>query len=334
VHKIPADLVKGSKNVLSVRCVGYRGGGISGGQSVSAANGQTISLAGDGWKYRTYAREPVWPKELARGASSGLYNGMIHPLIPYTIRGVIWYQGEQNTGRPYQYRKQFPDMIRGWRKHWGQGDFPFYFVQLANYHPKQSAVATNHGWPLLREAQTMALSLPNTGMACTIDIGKWGCQSRDIHPANNRDQGKRLALIARDKIYGEDIVSSGPMYDSMTVEGSRIIVKFRSVGSGLLRAGITGWYDHTIMPLPSHPNGVGIQGFTIAGADGDFRMANAKIISKDSVAVWHEKVPKPLYVRFAWHRNPLHNLYNMEKLPAVPFRTDDIDLLATGVKRR
>jgi len=136
-----------------------------------------------------------------------------------------------------------------------------------------------------------------------------------------------LALIARDKIYGEDIVSSGPTYDSMTVKGDKIIVKFKSVVSGLLRAGITGWYDHTIIPLPTHPPGLAIHGFTIAGADGDFRMAHARITGKDTVEVWHDKVPEPVHVRFAWHRNPLHNLYNREKLLAVPFRTDQIDLL-------
>jgi len=327
VHAIPAKLVK-AKNVLSVRCTGYRGGGISGGQSLSVAGGQPLPIAGEGWKKQTYAIEPKYP----RGVGGNLYNGMIAPLIPYTIRGAIWYQGEQNTGNAYAYRKQFPDMIKGWREKWGQGDFPFYFCQLANYHPKQNTVAIKHGWPLLREAQAMALSVPNTGMACLIDIGKLGTYERDIHPANNQDQGKRLALIARDKIYGEDIVSSGPMYDSMTVKGDKIIVKFKSVGSGLLRAGITGWYDHTIIPLPTHPRGLAIHGFTIAGADGDFRMAYARITGKDTVEVWHEKVPGPKHVRFAWHRNPLHNLYNMEKLPAVPFRTDKIDL--AGLKNR
>jgi len=331
IHTIPASLAQGARHILSVRAAGIRGGGMSGEPSISGPGGQTLSLTGDGWKLHVYASEPSLPKELSvKNVASGLYNGTIHPLIPYTIRGVIWYQGENNTG-PYRYRKVFSDMIQGWRRNWGQGDFPFYFCQLANYHPKQNAVATRHGWPLIREAQAMALSLPNTGMACLIDIGKLGTYERDIHPANNQDQGKRLALIARDKIYGEDTVSSGPMYDSMTIKGDRIVVKFKSVGSGLLRAGITGWYDHTIIPLPTHPRGLAIHGFTIAGADGDFRMASASIISKDSVAVWHERVPAPVDVRFAWHRNPLHNLYNMEKLPAVPFRTDDIDLEA---KRR
>jgi sialate O-acetylesterase len=322
VHTIPAKLVEGN-NTLSVRCTGYRGGGMSAGQSLSVAGGQPFSIAGEGWKQQTYATEPNLP----RGVRGTLYNGMIHPLIPYTIRGVIWYQGEQNTGNAIAYRKQFPDMIKGWRKNWGQGDFPFYFCQLANYHPKQNAVSINHGWPLLREAQARALSLPNTGMACLIDIGKLGTYERDIHPANNRDQGRRLALIARNKIYGEDIVSSGPMFDSMTVEGGKITVKFKSVGSGLMRAGITGWYDHRIIPLPTHPRGLAIHGFTIADADGDFRMAHARITGKDTVEVWHGKVPEPVHIRFAWHRNPLHNLYNREKLPAVPFHTDQIDLL-------
>jgi len=145
VHKIPAALVKRPRNVLSVRCTAYRGGGISDGQSLSSADGQSLSLAGEGWKYRVYASEPIFPRGLVRGAGSGLYHGMIHPLIPYTIRGVIWYQGEQNTGRPYPYRRQFPEMIQGWRRNWGLGDLPFYFCQLANYHPKQSAVETNHG---------------------------------------------------------------------------------------------------------------------------------------------------------------------------------------------
>jgi len=328
IHKVPATLVKGPKNILSVRCTAYRGGGISDGQSLSSADGQSISLAGDGWKYRVYASEPAFPKELVRGAGGGLYNGMIHPLIPYTIRGVIWYQGEYNTGRAYQYRKQFPEMIQAWRKHWGQGDLPFYFVQLANFKAKQTAPAMKgeHGWPLLRESQMAALSLPNVEQACIIDIGELGVHPRNIHPSNKRDVGKRLALVARDKIYGEDLVSSGPMYDSMTIKGSKVIVKFKSVGSGLMTGGVRSRYDHTIIPLPAHPEGTGVAGFTIAGDDGRFVFANARIIGKDSVEVWSDYVPKPVHVRFAWHRNPLHNLYSREKLPASPFRTDKGDL--------
>ena len=329
VCTIPAALTKEAKNVLSVRASSVLIGGLSSKPSISVADGPSLSLSGDGWLRRMYASEPAFPEGLPAGQSfyGGLYNGMIAPLMPYAIRGVIWYQGE-NGPEGYTYRKVFRELIQGWRRNWGQGDFPFYFCQLANYHPKQHAIATDHDWPLIREAQTMALELPNTGMACLIDIGKLGCQERDIHPWNKQDVGKRLVLIARNKIYGEDIVSSGPMYDSMTVKGDKIIVKFKSVGSGLMSAGITGWYDHTIIPLPTYPPGLDIHGFTIAGDDGDFRMAHARIVSKDSVEVWHPRVPQPKYARFAWHRNPLHNLYNEEKLPAVPFRTDDIDLSA------
>jgi sialate O-acetylesterase len=331
VCTIPAALTKEAKNVLSVRASSVLIGGLSSKPSISVADGPSLSLSGDGWLRRMYAGEPAFPEGLPAGQSfyGGLYNGMIAPLMPYAIRGVIWYQGE-NGPEGYTYRKVFRELIQSWRRNWGQGDFPFYFCQLANYHPKQHAIATDHDWPLIREAQTMALSLPNTGMACLIDIGKLGCQERDIHPWNKQDVGKRLALIARNKIYGEDIVSSGPMYDSMTVKGDKIIVKFKSVGSGLMSAGITGWYDHTIIPLPTHPPGLAIHGFTIAGDDGDFRMAHARIVGKDSVEVWHPRVPQPKYARFAWHRNPLHNLYNEEKLPAVPFRTDVIDLSAVN----
>jgi len=331
VCTIPAALTKEAKNVLSVRASSVLIGSLSSKPSLSVADGPSLSLSGDGWLRRMYAGEPAFPEGLPAGQSfyGGLYNGMIAPLMPYAIRGVIWYQGE-NGPEGYTYRKVFRELIQSWRRNWGQGDFPFYFCQLANYHPKQHAIATDHDWPLIREAQTMALELPNTGMACLIDIGKLGCQERDIHPWNKQDVGKRLALIARNKIYGEDIVSSGPMYDSMTVKGDKIIVKFKSVGSGLMSAGITGWYDHTIIPLPTYPPGLAIHGFTIAGDDGDFRMADARIVAKDSVEVWHPKVTEPKYARFAWHRNPLHNLYNEEKLPAVPFRTDVIDLSAVN----
>ena len=326
IHTIPASRTQHAKNLLSIRAAGIRGGGMSGVPSLNGPDGTTLSLSDNAWKLHLYAVEPKLPKEIStRGTPSGLYNGMIHPLIPYSFRGVIWYQGENNHGG-YPYRKVIADMIQAWRKNWGQGDFPFYFCQLANYHPKQHAVASNHSWPLIREAQAMALALPNTGMACLIDIGKYGTYERDIHPANNQDQGKRLALIARDKIYGEDIISSGPMFDSMSIKGNKITVKFKSVGSGLLRGGIKGWYDHTIIRLPTHPPGKSIHGFTIAGADGDFRMAHASISGKDTVVIWHEKIPNPKNIRFAWHRNPLHNLYNKDKLPAPPFRTDDIDL--------
>jgi len=230
---------------------------------------------------------------------SSLYNGMIQPLIPYAIRGAIWYQGEANAGRAYQYRKLFPAMIQDWRKAWGQGDFPFLFVQLANYQPRKPEPADS-AWAELREAQTMTLSLPKTGMAVIIDIG----EGDNIHPKNKQDVGKRLALAALAIAYGRDIPYSGPMYDSMKIEGDKVRLTFRHVNGGLVAKG-----------------GV-LKGFAIAGDDRKFVWADAKI-DGDTVVVHSDKVAKPKAVRYAWADNPECNLYNKAGLPASPFRTDD-----------
>jgi len=233
--------------------------------------------------------------------ASGLYNGMIAPLIPYAIRGAIWYQGESNAGRAYQYRTLFPAMIRDWRRAWGQGDFPFLFVQLANFmappaEPKESA------WAELREAQTMTLQLPQTGMAVAIDIG----EANDIHPKNKQDVGKRLALAALANTYGRDVVYSGPLYQSMAIEGNTVRLWFRHLGGGLVAQG-----------------GEPLKGFAIAGEDRKFVWAEAKI-DGETVVVRSDQVPNPVAVRYAWADNPEGcNLYNRAGLPASPFRTDD-----------
>ncbi|KXK40471.1 MAG: hypothetical protein UZ16_OP3001000096 [Candidatus Hinthialibacteria bacterium OLB16] len=224
---------------------------------------------------------------------------MISPLLPYAMRGAIWYQGESNAGRAYQYRKLFPAMINSWRKAWGQGDFPFLFVQLANFtptfpEPRESA------WAELREAQTMTLSLPNTGMAVIIDIGEAG----DIHPRNKQDVGKRLGLQAEKIVYGREVAASGPMYESMQIEEGKIRIKFKHADNGL-----------------SAKDG-DLKGFAIAGEDHKFVWANA-VIEGDSVVVSAEGVAKPAAVRYAWDDNPVCNLYNGAGLPACPFRTDD-----------
>ena len=256
---------------------------------------------------------------------SGLYNAMVAPLVPFGIKGAIWYQGESNANRAYQYRVLFPAMIQSWRKVWGLGDFPFLFVQLANFkavdrEPRDDA------WPELREAQLMTLSLPKTGMAVIIDVG----EARDIHPKNKQTVGYRLALAALKIAYGQNIVHSGPIYDSMTIEGNKVRIKFKNVGGGLVA-----------LPFkdPVTPNGptlakrFGIDikglrpesevlGFAIAGQDKKFVWAKAKI-EGDTVVVWSEKVAKPVAVRYAWENNPICNLYNKEGLPASPFRTDD-----------
>lgn len=228
-----------------------------------------------------------------------LYNGMIAPLIPYAIKGVIWYQGESNAGRAYQYRKLFPKMIYDWRRSWGQGDFPFLFVQLANFMGAPPPPAES-AWAELREAQLMTLLLPKTGMAAAIDIG----ESYNIHPKNKQDVGSRLALAAKAIAYDKDIVYSGPIYESITIEGSKIRIHFGYVGEGL-------------MTKDDDP----VKGFAIAGQNCKFVWAQAEI-EGDTVVVWNNRVLNPIAVRYAWGDDPECNLYNKAGLPASPFRTD------------
>jgi sialate O-acetylesterase len=230
---------------------------------------------------------------------SGLFNAMLMPLTPYAIRGVIWYQGESNADRPAQYRKLFPAMIGDWRRVWEEGDFPFLFVQLANWGMHNPLV----NWPELREAQLKTLSLPKTGMAVTIDIG----DGSDIHPKNKQEVGYRLALAAQAIAYGRDVMYSGPIYESMAIEGERIRLRFKYVYGGLVAKNSSTW-------APS--------GFEIAGDDRKFVDAEAKI-DGETVVVRSEKVTHPLAVRYAWAMNPWCNFYNRAGLPASPFRTDD-----------
>jgi sialate O-acetylesterase len=229
-----------------------------------------------------------------------LYNAMIHPLLPYPIRGVIWYQGESNADRAYQYRQLFPLMIKDWRKHWKTGEFPFYFVQLANFKDKKETPAPSD-WAELREAQLRTLSLANTGMASAIDIG----DTKDIHPKNKQEVGRRLSLIARAQVYGEKILYSGPVYLSKQVAGNKITISFKYTDDGL-----------------QTKQGAALKGFAIAGADKEFHWAEAKI-SGNHVIVWSDEVKSPVAVRYGWADNPDGNLYNGAGLPASPFRTDD-----------
>jgi sialate O-acetylesterase len=230
---------------------------------------------------------------------SCLYNGMIANVLPYGIRGAVWYQGESNASRAKEYQTLFPAMIKNWREDWGQGDFPFGFVQLANYMTRREQPADS-AWAELREAQTMTLSLPKTGMAVIIDIG----DAKDIHPKNKQDVGKRLALWAQSQVYGKDVVYSGPMYESMKVEDGKVRVSFKHTGGGL------------------EAKGGKLAGFAVAGEDRTFVWADATVDGK-TVVVCSEKVAKPVAVRYAWADNPDCNLYNKEGLPASPFRTDD-----------
>jgi sialate O-acetylesterase len=243
--------------------------------------------------------ERAYAPEDANGPSV-LYNGMIAPLLPYAIRGAIWYQGESNVGRASQYRTLFPAMIQDWRQSWGQGDFPFLFVQLANFWERQT-VPSESDWGELREAQLMTLALPNTGMAVAIDLG----EAEDIHPKNKQDVGLRLALAALATVYGREIPHSGPIYERMEIEGSRIRLHFRHTNGGLMVKG-----SETL------------EGFAIAGESRRFVWAEARI-DDDTVLVSSAQVTEPVAVRYGWHHNPLCNLYNRTGLPASPFRTDD-----------
>jgi len=240
---------------------------------------------------------------------SGLYNAMLAPMIPYGIAGVIWYQGESNSVRAHQYRTLFPAMITDWRRAWNQGDFPFLFVQIANWETDTIPVEGTWGsWAELREAQLMTLSLPNIGMAVTIDIG----DAYNIHPNNKWDVGHRLALNALQKAYGRNIVASGPVYTAMYREGNAVRLRFRHIADGLVSK-----------------NDEPLTGFQIAGTDRVFHEAAARIAGTE-VVVSSEAVPSPAAVRYGWDDNPSCNLFNTEGLPASPFRTDDWPCITEG----
>ncbi|MFV2066028.1 MAG: sialate O-acetylesterase [Pirellulales bacterium] len=239
--------------------------------------------------------------------ASHLYNGMIAPLVPFAIRGAIWYQGESNVSRAWQYRKLFPAMIQDWRKAWGQGDFAFLFVQLAPYRYNGQ---DKRNCAELWEAQFKTLKLPNTGMAVTVDVGN----VRDIHPKNKQDVGKRLALWALGTTYGKDIVYSGPLYRSLKIDGDRARITFDHVDGGLVSQ-----------------DGKPLRDFEIAGADQQFLPATATVEGKE-VVVRSEAVAKPAAVRYGWYDAAQPNLSNKEGLPASPFRTDDWPAATEGKK--
>jgi sialate O-acetylesterase len=231
-----------------------------------------------------------------------IYNGVLKPTIGYGIKGAIWYQGESNAGRAYQYRDLFPLMISSWREEWGQGEFPFYWVQLADFMAEKPEPGDS-AWAELREAQTMTMTrLPNTGQAVIIDIG----EGKDIHPRNKEDVGKRLARWALAKDYHVEIPYSSPLYQSMEVKDGKVVLTFDQVGGGLQTFDVNE-----------------ALGFTIAGPDKKFHNAQAKVIGPNQVEVWSDQVTEPASVRYAWADNPIVNLYSREGLPATPFRTDD-----------
>ena len=233
---------------------------------------------------------------------ANIYNGVLHPTVGYGIRGAIWYQGESNAGRAYQYRSMFPLMIETWRDLWAQGDFPFYWVQLADFRNELNEPASS-AWAELREAQTMALSLPNTGQAVIIDVG----EGRDIHPRDKLTVGNRLARIALARDYGFDVAYQSPTYKNMEITEDGILLTFDSVGAGGL------WAFDTKE----------VQGFSIAGEDQVFVWADAKIVGQNQVKVYSPEVAAPVAVRYGWADNPVINLYDRNGLPVTPFRTDE-----------
>ncbi len=235
--------------------------------------------------------------------ASSIYDGMIAPLIPFFIRGAIWYQGESNEARAQQYGVLLPTMIKAWRERWSEGDFPFGIVQLPNYRDPKPEPA-DEAWSHLREAQRRtALHTPNTGLIVTIDIG----EAHDIHPKNKLEVGKRMARWALVDVYGRKLTGSGPTFRNAKIAGSQIILTFDEVGEGLRIR-----------------DGDKLDEFAIAGADRKWHWANAKIVGRDRIEVWSDSVPQPLAVRYAFNNNPKHpNLTNETGLPAAPFRTDD-----------
>jgi len=304
-YEVPAGLLKAGKNVITVRVISNDGNGefVKGKIYKLFGHGYEINLEGE-WQYRVGAAidEPLPTVTFFQYKPTGLFNGMIAPLLNYGIKGVIWYQGESNTDDPKGYCEKFCAMIADWRKKWGQGDFPFLYVQLANFMEAKDQPSESQ-WAQLREEQRRALCLPNTGMAVAIDLGEWN----DLHPLNKKDVGERLALLARKLAYGEkDLVASGPLYKSMRVEGNKAIIEFSNIGSGLMVKG-----------------GGQLKHFAIAGRDKKFVWAKA-IIEDDRVVVWHDDIPNPVAVRYAWADNPEGaNLYNREGLPASPFTTEE-----------
>jgi sialate O-acetylesterase len=301
-YSVPADLLKAGKNLFVVRVTNNfgKGGFVPDKPYSLIAGNDTVDLKGY-WQYKV--GEVFVPRRgfgggfSAQNAPTALYNTMVAPLINYAIKGIVWYQGAANTNRAAEYAKLQPAMINDWRIKWNEPNAPFLYVQLPgfmdyNYLPSESQ------WAQLREAQLKSLTVPNTGMAVTIDLGEWN----DIHPDRKKPVGDRLALAAEKIAYGENIVYSGPIYQSSTIEGNEITISFSNTGGGLITN-----------------DGEELSEFAIAGADKKFVWANAKI-EGDKVVVWSDEIKDPKYVRYAWADDPVNpNLYNKEGLPASPF---------------
>ena len=304
-YEIPEGVLKSGENTISIKIIneGGRGGFVEEKEYKLISGEKEIDLTGT-WKYKLGAEMPrLQGQTFIRWKPLGLYNAMINPLKNYSIKGVIWYQGESNADTPWEYEALMTALIQDWRNQWEQEDLPFLYVQLANFMESKDQPGDSN-WARLRDAQLKTLAVPHTGMAVAIDVG----EANDIHPLNKKDVGERLARVAKKVAYGEDVVSAGPLFKSFSKQGNAIVLSFENVGGGLVSK-----------------NGKSLAHFSIAGKDGKFKWANAEIRG-DKIVVSHPDIKDPVAVRYAWADNPEGaNLYNKEGLPASPFRTDDWD---------
>ncbi|MDX1955289.1 MAG: sialate O-acetylesterase [Chitinophagaceae bacterium] len=307
-YTVPEGLLKAGKNLFVIRVTnnGGKGGFVPDKPYCIFSGMDTVSLMGD-WDYkvgvvfRPFNGPRTQPPVNAPNQPTALYNAMVAPVIPYTIKGICWYQGESNAGRPVEYEALMKALIEDWRKKWNLGTLPFFYVQLPGFMD-YSYLPGESNWARLRESQLNALSLDRTGMAVAIDLGEWN----DIHPDNKKDVGERLALWALYEAYGEkSLAYSGPMVEKIEVGTEKITLHFTHIGSGLITR-----------------DGEAPAEFAIAGEDKKFVWAQTKL-EGNKVVVWNEEVKNPKFVRYAWADNPVNpNLINKEGLPASPFRTD------------
>ncbi|MCS4434498.1 sialate O-acetylesterase [Aquiflexum gelatinilyticum] len=297
---LPAGMLVKGENLLVVRIVNtWNNSPVLGksGEFFIKSRGKKISLEGE-WKYNNKVEEEIPKVEWYNWLPGMMYNAMIAPIVKYPIKGVIWYQGESNAGEHQYYKQLFGTMIQNWREAWGIGDFPFLFVQLANFMERKD-VQPDSDWAFLREAQTQTLELPNTGMAVTIDVGN----ADDIHPRNKKDVGHRLWQAAKKVAYGEEVVHAGPTVSKAEKKGDKVIITFDFVGDSLKLT-----------------SGTEVLGFILKGEDGNFESAKGSIIGPNQVEVYSAAIKNPTEIRYAWADNPEVNLYNSLDLPAVPFR--------------
>lgn len=305
-YTISSDLVQKGENTISMRVAAlWGGGGLNGSaEDIKLSNGEeSVRLVGE-WLYKKDLEPKIPHVHYYHINPCLIYNAMLKPLIPYALKGMLWYQGEQNEGEAFLYRKFLPLMINDWRIRWKQGNLPFLLVQLPNYMERKTE-PVDEKWAVLRESQTIATYLPNTSMTCIIDCGV----ADNIHPTNKTVVGSRLANVAAKEVYGKDVVAYGPVFKDCKIEGRQVRINYKNAQDGLTTT-----------------DGVSIKGFAVAGEDQIFHWAKA-VVENNTIVLSCEAVDKPVAVRYAWANNPDVNLVNNAGLPAVPFRTDSWEVI-------